>query len=173
MLIIGGIDISTVFDSKLIQVLDLETLDLDEESHKSQPFSLTTLKHAAATIDENTLYRLGGAVYDRDHKWHESKSIYTLKDSKWSKLATTLASARHGAMSIKFGNKLFLIGGKTTLQKRNPVTTVEAYDIESNMWENHTHLPHGVRDGVMCKVKGVSDFLENMFINYCRYYSPW
>ncbi|XP_062609562.1 alpha-scruin-like isoform X1 [Saccostrea cucullata] len=103
--------------------------------------------HATMTCMDNNLYLSGGLAFDVKSSVAlsvQDVDLYDANTDSWM-LRTYLDKARHNVASFASGNKLYLIGGKSTNQRENLRDDIECWDVQRNAWLSTFKLPTEVQ----------------------------
>lgn len=131
--VIGG------FDSQGRAVATVEVYDSGNDSWSAVAPLPQPLHHAAAASLGEKLYVVGG--YFANNTSSDSLYVYDPKTDKWQELSP-MPTAR-GALTAQFVNgTLYAVGGVSTgFGSAGVVGTNEAYDPETDSWQEKTPMP--------------------------------
>ena len=83
----------------------------------------------STAVHKGKIYAIGG-VDEEEHEDTNSIECYDPKDNSWT-LMTPMTNARSSSTAVAYGNKIYVIGGFSTVEILN---NVEVFDIETQEW---------------------------------------
>ena len=94
--------------------------------------------YASLAMVNSLLTAIGGKTPNRE----VTNSLLSLTDNKWTKRFPPMLTKRYLTAVVYSGKSLVVAGGKTEIDKKPKLSTVEVMDTETLQWSTASSLPH-------------------------------